>query len=393
MRRVTSAVIAASIAMGLLAACGGGSSTSAPAGGGTGTTRTTTASSVSVANAPTNTVWLCQPGVAPDPCAGDLTTTVVQADGGRSTLNVQAPSDPPIDCFYVYPTVSTETTINADLTIQAGETNVARAQAAQFSQVCRVWAPMYRQITLSKLFPYAVSPQYVGIAYGDVRNAWLDYLAHYNHGRRVVLISHSQGTQMLIGLLRNEIENDPAQSRLLVSAILAGGNVQVPTGKLVGGSFDKTPLCTTATQTGCVVAWSTFLQPPPANSLFGRPGQGVSTIVAANNVPSPAAGMQVACVNPAGPGATGTPLLPLTPSGGASGPWVEYPGLYSAQCESADGATWLQVDVHHTAGDARPVVTEAQGPIWGLHVVDINLPLGNLVNLVRTESGQAATGP
>jgi hypothetical protein len=64
-------------------------------------------------------------------------------------------------------------------------------------------------------------------------------------------------------------------------------------------------------------------------------------------------------------------------------PWVTYPGLYTATCETSGGATWLQVDAR--AGDTRPVATPTLGPTWGLHIDDVNLALGNLVNDVRAE--------
>jgi hypothetical protein len=78
---------------------------------------------------------------------------------------------------------------------------------------------------------------------------------------------------------------------------------------------------------------------------------------------------------------------------GVKTPWVEYPGLYSASCQTAQGATWLQVNDLGTATDPRPRVTEALGPTWGLHLVDVNLGLGNLVTDVGTEemSYQAAS--
>jgi DUF3089 family protein len=52
-------------------------------------------------------------------------------------------------CFYVYLTVSTEPGLNSDLTVRPAEVNVAMEQTALFSQVCDVWAPMYRQITVA----------------------------------------------------------------------------------------------------------------------------------------------------------------------------------------------------------------------------------------------------
>ncbi len=59
---------------------------------------------------------------------------------------------------------------------------------------------------------------------------------------------------------------------------------------------------------------------------------------------------------------------------------MTYPRLYRAQCESRGGATWLQVDDIARPGDNRPVVQQTLGPAWGLHLVDINIALGNLVS-------------
>src|SRR5579871_4784587 len=109
------------------------------------TAATTTATARSTASA--KTVWLCFPGRPSDPCAGNLATTVVRADGSTTVEHPTPAASPPIDCFYVYPTVSSEDRGNADLRIQLPELVVAQAQAEQFSRVCRVYAPMYRQIT------------------------------------------------------------------------------------------------------------------------------------------------------------------------------------------------------------------------------------------------------
>ncbi len=340
------------------------------------------------------TVWLCRPGMTDDPCTASLTTTVVGA-GGKTTVQPARPStNPPIDCFYVYPTVSQQPTVNANLRIDAAETAVARAQASRFSEDCRVYAPMYRQITLQALaHPTEITPSALQVAYAGVLAAWRDYLAHDNRGRGVVVIGHSQGASMLIQLLRSQVDPYPAVRQRLVSAIILGGNVTVPIGKTVGGSFRHIPACRSASQVGCVVAYSSFGQTPPADSLFGRPGVGVSSLSGSTAT----AGLQVLCVNPAAPGGTGA-LRPYFPSSStasglgtqaagaptASTPWVAYPGLYRGRCEYQDGASWLQV----TAGpaDGRPVVTESLGPTWGLHLVDVNIALGNLVAMVRDQA-------
>ena len=337
-------------------------------------------------------MWLCRPGLADDPCETSLTTTVVGANGARTVRAARPALNPPIDCFYVYPTVSTQPTLNADLTVDPAEIAVAKAQAARFSQVCRVYAPMYRQLTLAAIGgrpPGArLTPAAEAVAYTSMLAGWQDYLAHDNHGRGVVLIGHSQGSSLLIPLLRSEIDANPSLRGRLVSAILPGGNVTVATGRDLGGDFQHIPACHAATQTGCVIAYSSFEESPPPNSLFGRVGQGVSDL-APNRAAAP--GQSVLCVNPAAvAGGTG-PLEPYFPTragttGTVATPWVAYPGLYTAGCDQVGGATWLQVSDVGGPHDPRPRVTESLGPTWGLHVVDVNLALGNLVSLVRQES-------
>jgi Protein of unknown function (DUF3089) len=353
------------------------------------------------AEAPSNTVWLCKPGLAGNPCETDMTTTIIAANGSRTTETASPAEDPQIDCFYVYPTVSGQPGMNADLTIDPEETAVATSQASRFSQVCKVYAPMYRQMTLAAINAPGTAGQPGGdtiasrdMAYADVLSAWQDYLAHYNNGRGVVLIGHSQGTMMLTRLITAEIDPKPEVRKLLVSALLIGGNVLVAQGQDSGGDFQDIPACRSTSQTGCVVAYSTFDQAPPADSLFGRPsGPGAS-------LGRDTTGLEVLCTNPASlSGGTGAllPYNPTAPLPGALGalvgaipsettPWASYPGEYTGQCQSTDGANWLQVDTTNVPGDTRPVVTQVLGPTWGLHLVDVNIALGNLIDLVRQQA-------
>ena len=105
----------------------------------------------------------------------------------------------------MYPTVSNQPALNANLKIDPAEIGVAIAQASRYSQVCNVYAPMYRQVTIFGI----INPKSANaskIAYADVVKAWDDYLARYNHGRGVVLIGHSQGSFILKRLLAQRVE-------------------------------------------------------------------------------------------------------------------------------------------------------------------------------------------
>lgn len=339
------------------------------------------------------TTWLCRPGLADNPCASGLASTAVARDGATHKEAAPRPGSPRVDCFFVYPTISDQSTVNADLTIGLRQGEVAIAQASRFSQVCQVYAPVYRQITLSALeHPARITRANALIAYNGVLAAFRDYMAHYNHGRGVVFIGHSQGASILIKLLKDQIDPKPRMRRLLVSALLLGGNVTVRKGRTTGGDFEHIPLCKSNTQTGCVVAYSTFTSKPPPNSQFGRTTSDAGVALLAPHRVSP--NIAIACVNPAAPAGGQALLDPYLPSlflqfsGSAlqvSTPWVSFPNEYTAACKSSGDATWLQVT--HTRGtpDQRPLLGELVDPALGLHVLDLNIALGNLIHLVRHE--------
>jgi hypothetical protein len=329
---------------------------------------------------PAATVWLCKPGLASNPCSSSAKTTLIKPNGSKVAQPLKAQAKQPIDCFYVYPTVSQQMTANANLEITPAETGVAIAQASRFSSKCSVYAPMYRQLTLARLFGRASGTPDREIGYNDVKAAWNEYLAKYNKGRGVVLIGHSQGTGVLTRLAAAEIDPKPAVRRKLVSALMIGGGVTVPKGKDVGGSFKKIPACRKSNQTACVIAYNTFSQQPPADTNFGRTTK---------------AGEEVLCVNPAGlrRGATGKAQVLIPTSQLAFGgtplaptPWVAMNDLYTTKCASAGGASWLQANDIGSSSDKRIRFGAPLGQTWGLHIVDISIVLGNLLELVDHQS-------
>lgn len=343
--------------------------------------------------------WLCRPGLKNDACDVDLTTTVISAGGQLTRETWTRDANAPVDCFYVYPTVSTEPMPNSDMIPGAAELNVIRQQFARFGSVCRQYAPMYRQITLmglGRVLSGAVSLDH-GLQYDDVRDAWREYLKHDNKGRPFVLIGHSQGSFILAELIRQEIDGKPVQARM-VSAIIPGATIALPRGKDVGGSFQHVPICRSASETGCVIAYSSFRStiPPPANTHFGKV-----------NDPN----MVAACTNPTALGggsgdlhaylardgrsivSATAPKPWVTPAQPIDTPWVSVPGMLTAQCASNENATYLEVTVHADPSGRR--VNDIVGDIgangqvaaeWGLHTVDVNLAIGNLVDIVRQQS-------
>ena len=347
--------------------------------------------------------WLCRPG-RQDACTVDQTTTIVAANGTLRREDWKANPAAPIDCFYVYPTTSTDPGGNSDMLAGAEENSVVREQFARFASQCKLYAPLYRQGTLTALRSAATpSPIAVdrALAYNDVVDSWNYYLHYENKGRGVVLIGHSQGSSVLTQLIREEIDGKPVQSKI-VSALLLGASLPVPKGKDVGGAFQHMPLCHSATQVGCVITYASFRStiPPPENSLFGR---------------VEGDGMISACVNPAALGGGGGELRAYLDSSGRSfiaaqsrqprawvtppkpvdTPWVSVPGLLTAQCVSNEKGSYLEVTVHANPADPRTddivgdIMTNGQvNASWGLHLIDVNLSIGNLLDIVR-EQGKA----
>lgn len=345
--------------------------------------------------------WLCRPG-AEDACKQPATATAVLADGRLERDGFTPATNPPIDCFYVYPTVSRDETGNSDIAPGPEEREIVRQELARFGAACRLFAPVYRQVTaaaLRKMLAGEPTASNREMAYADVKAAWEHYLANDNAGRGVVLIGHSQGAGLLTRLIAAEIDGKPARDRM-VSALLIGATVEVPKSATMGGTFRQIPLCATADSLYCVIAYSSFRSdsPPPEDSLFG---------VASTE------GMRAACVDPAELDGSGGKLKAMLPTGVAlfdelalpapwtvenphiTTPFVSVPGLLSAKCEMRGGFSYLAVTVNADPTDKRVdkisgdvVVDGKVQPQWGLHMIDMHLAMGNLVDIVKRQSAQ-----
>jgi hypothetical protein len=347
--------------------------------------------------------WLCLPGRG-DVCSSPLPTTALNPNGYGSTGLSSIARDPPLDCFYVYPTVSRDAGMNSDLDVSE-EKGVAQVQFARFAGACRTFAPIYRQMTLGAIAAYSAGANIdaaAALAYRDVASAWRNYLATRNNGRPFVLVGHSQGSLMLQMLIAREIENTPAVAARMRLAILPGFNVIVPQGKLVGGTFKRTPLCSHPGETGCVISNSSFREKnvPPAGAIFGI---------------SDEPGMTVGCVNPARPGAKDwVPLdsywysrssLPVpggpiswSTQGAPPSPFLRTEGLVSAKCITEGQRGYLWIRTNHKPGEKW---TDRIGgevgllgmflPAWGMHLSDVEEAQGDLVRQVGDISAQART--
>lgn len=322
--------------------------------------------------------WLCRPGNE-QICTADLDALVVGPDGSRTPQRFSAAADPPVDCFYVYPTVSREPTTYADMAASPEIRTVARGQAGRLASRCRLFVPIYRQRTLAGIVDTDRNGEWDWSGpLRDVTAAWNWYLAHDNHGRGVILVGHSQGTLLLQRMIAAEIDGKPAQA-LLVSAFLAGDqSLQVPAGRAVGGTLKHIPVCAAADQTGCVYPWGSYLagdyQPV---RFFGND---------AGN------GLVAACANPAAPGGGEGGLKayfpkPATAPAGDP-PWVELEGQLAAACAADPQGDVLRVSVLATrfAPLLEGLLQQVSArPKWGLHRFDVNFVQGNMLDVIDAE--------
>ena len=166
------------------------------------------------------------------------------------------------DVFFIYPTTYTDLKMpmgwNADISNSAlnrkTDGSTILYQASVFHPCCRVFAPRYRQANLEAFYTKDTlrAAAAFDTAYEDVRNAFLYYLHHYNHGRPIIIASHSQGTVHAGRLLKEFFENKPLEKQL-VCAYVIGMPVFV-------NYFHYLRPCEDSTQTGCFVSWRTFQQ-------------------------------------------------------------------------------------------------------------------------------------
>ncbi|WAS89963.1 DUF3089 domain-containing protein [Nannocystis punicea] len=344
-------------------------------------------------------LWLCHPDkpVEADAClSADLTATELLADGGTAIVEHTIAAAPAFDCFYVYPTV--------DIRFQPGQTesfddleqelDPLLNQAARFTSMCRMFAPLYHQVTIGT-YGSAELETLLTAAYQDVLAAFESYLERHADGRPLLIFGHSQGTYMTTRLLQEVVEPDPALRERLLAAILLGGSFSVPFDTQAGGTLPTIPLCESAEQLGCVVAYRTY-----AAELPPEPGSQAPDI----------AGNDVACTNPAALGggsarARGAffpnfthqeAVFPKIDFGQAiDTPFVIMRDFYGLSCQAdVDGEHYLAVALEPDADDVRTNPVDFTAPLFapgflGLHVLDYNFALQDLLDLAAAKAAAA----
>ncbi len=136
------------------------------------------------------------------------------------------------DIFYVYPTVSTISFEDngsswfADITLPEvrEEANGNQRFNMMLYDDCNFYAPYYRQMIFESYSqPDSILQRNAAFAAQDVKDAFQYYMVHGNGGRPFFLVGHSQGSQMLIELLKMGMTEE--QRKLMVTAYCIGYQV------------------------------------------------------------------------------------------------------------------------------------------------------------------------
>lgn len=343
--------------------------------------------------------WACRPGIVDNECfTHDLDATEIAPDLTETVQPFTGNENQPYDCFYIFPTVAlfgTPANVNyLSPSFRNFVLDPLLSQAAPFTDRCRVFAPYYRQVSLGT-YGSPNAQQFFDFAYRDVLDAWRLYLRYHNGGRNVVIMGHSQGTQHLTRLMQDEVDPDPARRAQLIVALLIGFSVGVPPGQTIGGTFQDIPVCTSPSETGCVIAYRTWEENhPPTNGANGANGGEFS----------PPPGMDNACTNPGAlaggeayldtyfPTIVNNPAFAVGSNPGITTYFARLRNFYAGECVLDDtGHTYLQIRMRPQVGDQRtnPIdfdhVTLSPARL-GTHILDYAFPLGELKSLVATKA-------
>jgi len=181
------------------------------------------------------------------------------SDSIPSALKNQTVKDTSVDAFFIYPTTLVD---NKDerwnapiddsaINIKTDYSSILY-QASVLNEKCRVFSPRYRQANLKAFYTNdkLKAAASFDTAYADVKKSFQFYLQHWNNGRPIIIISHSQGTVHAAKLLKEFFEGKDLQNQLVCAYIIG-----MP---IAENYFSRIPACKDSLSTGCIVSWRTF---------------------------------------------------------------------------------------------------------------------------------------
>lgn len=213
-----------------------------------------------------NDAWLTRPGVQWPDNPADWTPAGVPQPPAANQRRAAV--------FYVHPTTYLErdrwnAPLRQDGTYADARTRLfLQSQASAFNSVGDIWAPRYRQAAYGAfLLDSPDARMALDLAYADVAAAFDRFLAE-SGDRPVILAGHSQGALHLIRLLKERVAGTPAAKRI-VAAYVVGWPIDTIADLPALGL----PGCAAASQTGCLLSWLSFGNPPNADLILDRWGK------------------------------------------------------------------------------------------------------------------------
>lgn len=198
--------------------------------------------------------WISRPG-QPDDVSQWLPEGANQGSGNAAI-------------FYIHPTTYLATDRwNAPLDADSdGRTRLfVQSQASAFNGSGQVWAPRYRQAAYGAfLLDSRDASAALDFAYRDVAAAFDQFIKEAG-ARPIILAGHSQGALHLERLLREKVAGKPIAKRV-VAAYVVGWPIST-TADL--GALGL-PACIDAGQSGCILSWMTFGDPPNPDFIFSE---------------------------------------------------------------------------------------------------------------------------
>lgn len=190
---------------------------------------------------------------------------VYHSDAERGAYSSADPQAALADAFYVAPTGwYSAREWNADpfepWFVHLKDAGMTPQQATSLNGVARVYSPRIREMAAYNYFLTSKPEQRAlafDIAYSDLQRAFLHYQRHWSgdQTRPIILLGHSQGTELLLKLIEDHFAPGSVNRRRLVVAYLIGFPVY---GRVPGVDDDALDVCRTAEQTSCFVSWRTF---------------------------------------------------------------------------------------------------------------------------------------
>lgn len=277
-----------------------------------------------------NALWLLKPGIDGSALTFEPAfaseDTPVDGDGTIESDASPAPSPaapqalvamPPVPVFYVHPTTYLKRDRwNAPVALEEAEEArtelFVRSQASIFAAVGPIWAPRYRQAAFGAFLSREDDAlKALDVAYRDVSEAFDEFLAQNPDGP-FVLAGHSQGALHLLHLLA---ERGPALKDRIAVAYVVGWPIDAEADLPATGM----PACSAQGETGCIMSWMSFGDPPNAGLVLRDWSRGDGYAGENRNRD------RLVCTNPVTGGAE------------AESPYAAHPGALVPSADFSDG--------------------------------------------------------